>query len=307
MNIFLSCTKEKADKRCKACEMYMPSSLFAKSYEYAKSMNPDKIYILSAKHHLLPLSRVISPYNETLNDASVDERKAWTEEVVKQMKSHGIDFNAKTYFFCGENYIEFLKDYFPNSESVYEKAGGGIGEIMHWLDNQIKKIKESKSLSTIASNNIKNLYESLLDDESEQLNKLDKLSIGSRYEISVVDSHIFNNRLFKQLFNYSKMNRDTPNIYKSTPFDGSGYNKIDSQKLNILTSYIYSLVGDLDDSEECEQFLFDSLVKYAKSPLDVTVCTTFTGYGKGKYMFDMWNDDYKAGWLTFEKLNNITN
>ena len=115
MNIFLSCTKEKADKRCKACEMYMPSSLFAKSYEYAKSMNPDKIYILSAKHHLLPLSRVIAPYNETLNDASVDERKAWTEEVIKQMKSHGIDFNAKTYFFCGENYIEFLKDYFPNS------------------------------------------------------------------------------------------------------------------------------------------------------------------------------------------------
>ena len=141
MNVFLSCTKEKESKRCKAKEMYMPSSLFSKSYEYAQSLNPDKIYILSAKHHLLPLSREISPYNKTLNDAGVEERKEWAEEVYKQMKKAGIDFNAKTYFFCGENYIEFLKDYFPNHKSMY--AGKGIGEIMHWLDNKLKKVKES--------------------------------------------------------------------------------------------------------------------------------------------------------------------
>lgn len=141
MNVFLSCTKEKESKRCKAREMYMPSSLFSKSYEYAQSLNPDKIYILSAKHHLLPLSREIAPYNHTLNDAGVEERKEWAEEVYKQMKKVGIDFNAKTYFFCGENYIEFLKDYFPNHKSMY--AGKGIGEIMHWLDNKLKKVKES--------------------------------------------------------------------------------------------------------------------------------------------------------------------
>ena len=143
MNVFLSCTKEKENKRCKAREMYMPSSLFSKSYEYAKSLNPDKIYILSAKHHLLPLSREIAPYNVTLNNVGVEERKEWTEEVLKQMKKAGIDFNAKTYFFCGENYIEFLKDHFPNSKSMY--AGKGIGEIMHWLDSKIGKLKESLS------------------------------------------------------------------------------------------------------------------------------------------------------------------
>ena len=163
MNIFLSCTKEKAKHRCKAREMYMPSSLFAKSYEYAKSLNPDKMYILSAKHHLLPLSREIAPYNKTLNDASVEERKEWTEEVVKQMKKAGIDFNAKTYFFCGENYIEFLKDYFPNSESVYE--GKGIGEIMHWLDNKIKGIKDSKK------DTIKSLRDYLIYNDENYVEK----------------------------------------------------------------------------------------------------------------------------------------
>lgn len=143
MNVFLSCTKEKSSKRCKAVEMYMPSSLFSKSYEYAKSLNPDHIYILSAKHHLLRLDDMIDPYNVTLNDASVEERKEWTEEVLKQMKDAHIDFNAKTYFFCGENYIEFLKEHFSNHESVY--SGKGIGEIMHWLDSKLKQIKESLS------------------------------------------------------------------------------------------------------------------------------------------------------------------
>ena len=141
MNVFLSCTKEKAKKRCKAREMYEPSSLFSKSYEYAKTLNPDKIYILSAKHHLLPLSREINPYNQTLNGASVEERKEWSEEVLKQMKSAGIDFNAKTYFFCGENYIEFLEEHFPNSKSMYK--GKVIGEIMHWLDKKLGHANES--------------------------------------------------------------------------------------------------------------------------------------------------------------------
>ena len=151
MNIFLSCTKKKKSSRCKAKDMYSESDLFSKSYEYAMTLKPDRIYILSAKHHLLPLDKEISPYNETLNDCSVEERKEWTEEVLKQMKAVHIDFNAKTYFFCGENYIEYLKEHFPNSKSIY--AGKGIGETMHWLDNKLGKVKESLKDYLIYKNN----------------------------------------------------------------------------------------------------------------------------------------------------------
>jgi len=143
MNIFLSCTSEKESKRCRARDMYMPSSLFAKSYEYAQTLNPDKIYILSAKHHLLPLSREIAPYNYTLKTASTEERKEWAEEVVKQMKKSGVDFNAKTYFFAGEAYIEYLREYFPNRKEIYK--GKQIGQILHWLDRKLGSVKESLS------------------------------------------------------------------------------------------------------------------------------------------------------------------
>ena len=132
MNVFLSCTKKKASHRCKAEEMYGESSLFSKALEYAKSLNPDKIYILSAKHHVLPLSKEIDPYNKTLKDCSAEERKEWTEEVVKQLKAKGVNFEAKTLFFCGEDYIQYLKEYFPNSKSMFE--GKGIGEIIEcWI------------------------------------------------------------------------------------------------------------------------------------------------------------------------------
>lgn len=142
MNVFLSCTKTKKTIECKAKEMYSPSDIFSKSYEYAKTiLKPDHIYILSAKHHLLSLDEKIKPYNKTLIGASVDVKKKWAEEVYKQMKEANIDFNAKTYFLCGNDYVEYLKEYFPNHECLFD--GKGIGEIMHWLDKEMGKLNES--------------------------------------------------------------------------------------------------------------------------------------------------------------------
>ena len=35
-----------------------------KNLAHAKKLNPDAIYILSAKHYLLPLDKVIEPYDQ---------------------------------------------------------------------------------------------------------------------------------------------------------------------------------------------------------------------------------------------------
>lgn len=137
MNVFISCAAEKNDKRCKAKDMYI-SDLFKKAYAYAKSLNPDHIYILSAKYHIVDEDQIISPYNLTLNEMDADQRKLWAEQCIDDMKTKHIDFNEKTVFLAGYHYIEYLKEYFKNAEYPYEKLDG-IGYILHWLDKHIQK------------------------------------------------------------------------------------------------------------------------------------------------------------------------
>ena len=138
MIVFLSCTAAKKTKRCKACEMYADSDLFSKAYKYAKKLNPDKILILSAKHHVLELDDVIEPYDLTLKDMSVDERKEWSKKVIDILKDKNINFDQKVYFCAGEDYIEFLKDEFKNRVEVFDNKGG-IGYIMQYLDKQVSE------------------------------------------------------------------------------------------------------------------------------------------------------------------------
>jgi len=54
--ILIQCSKKKLIKPAKAKDLYI-SPLFKKSLAYAFMLNPDKIFILSAKHNLLPLNR----------------------------------------------------------------------------------------------------------------------------------------------------------------------------------------------------------------------------------------------------------
>ena len=63
--VLISCSSMKSENKCKAQDMYI-SPLFKLSLQYALSICADKIFILSAKYHLLELDDVIEPYNVTL-------------------------------------------------------------------------------------------------------------------------------------------------------------------------------------------------------------------------------------------------
>ena len=81
--VFLGCSATKAAKKCKAKDLYQ-GSLFKYSYEYAKKkLKPNRIFILSAKHHLLSLGDVIAPYDMCLDDFSAEENQEWADEVIK--------------------------------------------------------------------------------------------------------------------------------------------------------------------------------------------------------------------------------
>ena len=137
MNIFISCVSEKADHKCKAKELYI-SPLFQKAYAYAQSLNPEHIYILSAKYYVVGLDEVIAPYDLTLNDMNAEEKREWAENVIKKMKSKHINLNEKTIFLAGHNYVDYLTDYFTDFEIPYQDNNlEGIGYILEWLDKQL--------------------------------------------------------------------------------------------------------------------------------------------------------------------------
>jgi hypothetical protein len=97
--VILSCTKSKLDKPSQAQDLYSASPMFKKTLEYGKSLKPDKMYILSAKHFLVPLNKVLAPYDKTLKEMPKDEKEAWGEKVISQMKSSGINVDKDKFIF----------------------------------------------------------------------------------------------------------------------------------------------------------------------------------------------------------------
>ena len=139
--VLLSCTKSKLSKPSQAQDLYSASPMFQKTLEYGKSLKPDKMFILSAKHHLVPLTKVLAPYDKTLKEMPKDEKIAWGEEVIKQMKSHGINPEKdKFIFLTGSEYMKPLVQYISNIESPME--GKRMGERLQWLNSQINKLNE---------------------------------------------------------------------------------------------------------------------------------------------------------------------
>lgn len=58
--VLISCVSQKRSHRSKAKDLYI-SALFKKNLAYARRLNPDAIYILSAKYGLVDLETEIDP------------------------------------------------------------------------------------------------------------------------------------------------------------------------------------------------------------------------------------------------------
>ena len=82
----VACVAQKADKPRPAEDLYI-SDWFRKARSYVKcQMRPlDRWYILSAKYHLVEPSRVIPPYNETLNTMRKPDRLRWASSVLSEL------------------------------------------------------------------------------------------------------------------------------------------------------------------------------------------------------------------------------
>ncbi|MDP2672743.1 MAG: hypothetical protein Q8O84_02940, partial [Nanoarchaeota archaeon] len=119
----------------KAQDLYV-SPLFKKNLQYAKSLNPDKILILSAKYGLLKLNEEIEPYNKTLNKMPSLEIKEWAESVLKQLQKVSDLDKDEFVFLAGNNYRKFLLPHIKNYKIPL--LGLSIGKQLKWLTERIK-------------------------------------------------------------------------------------------------------------------------------------------------------------------------
>jgi basic membrane lipoprotein Med (substrate-binding protein (PBP1-ABC) superfamily) len=141
--VLLSCTKSKLDKPSQAQDLYSASPTFKKTLEYGKSLKPDKMYILSAKHYLVPLTKVLAPYDKTLKEMPKEEKDAWGEKVLEQMKGAGINPEKDRFIFLtGTEYMKPLLKHIPENHTEMPMEGKRMGERMKWLNQQIQGIKE---------------------------------------------------------------------------------------------------------------------------------------------------------------------
>jgi hypothetical protein len=114
--VLLMCGRNKLCKRAKAKDLYT-SPRFQKSIEYAKILTDySNIYVLSAKHGLLGLEQKIAPYNISIYEMSLQEKKAWADMVIKSLSNISNLKEDKYIFLTDDDYNKELLPFLSNIE-----------------------------------------------------------------------------------------------------------------------------------------------------------------------------------------------
>jgi len=140
--VLISCVSKKGKSKAKAKDIYK-SALFKYSLAYAYMLQPDKILILSALHHILDLETVIEPYDITLSNVPAnkrkprlkvlnpDEKREWGKTVIAQLSNQFDLEHDKFIILAGREYVK------PISKSIKHKYlpldGLSIGERLAFL------------------------------------------------------------------------------------------------------------------------------------------------------------------------------
>lgn len=116
--VLISCVSRKGKLKAKAKDLYK-GPLFKNSLEYARALNPDHIFILSAKYYLLDLDAEIEPYDVTLSYVSPnkminkpnlkvltkEETVEWGKKVLEQLGKIADLTNDEFIFLAGQSYL----------------------------------------------------------------------------------------------------------------------------------------------------------------------------------------------------------
>lgn len=136
----VSCTKLKANYPCTSKEMYQESILYKKAVKFIEQQRKyDEWYVLSAKYGLLRQNEVIEPYDLTLNNMKVEERKTWSNLVLRQVQDMRLDI-TEIDFYAGEKYRQYLIPALKQMGIICNVPlkGKGIGEQLRYYTTHTK-------------------------------------------------------------------------------------------------------------------------------------------------------------------------
>jgi hypothetical protein len=135
----VSCVKTKRDEPTAPKELYT-SDYFEKMRAYAEQYHDDW-WILSAKHGLLdPDGDPVEPYDKTLTDARVGEKRKWAEKGAQQLDDEKLLSNDVTLVFhAGKDYYgELLPLIEDTGVSILTPTEGlYIGEKKAWYKKRL--------------------------------------------------------------------------------------------------------------------------------------------------------------------------
>lgn len=104
------------------------SSLFVKSRFFAEGLGLP-IYVLSAKHGLIPGDKIIAPYNQTLNTMTRNEIEEWASGVARGVQ--GAFGDQALLVMAGSKYLSFLSK--VKNPVINPMKGLSIGRRLQWL------------------------------------------------------------------------------------------------------------------------------------------------------------------------------
>ena len=101
MIILVGCVKTKVEFPTEAGKLYI-SPLFKKTVRFIQAEPEcDDWFILSAKYGLIEKTKIIAPYELTLNSFSSPKLKEWAEDVFEEIKKRKLQ---DLHFYCGSRY-----------------------------------------------------------------------------------------------------------------------------------------------------------------------------------------------------------
>ena len=151
--VLISCVSRKGKTKAKAKDLYK-GPLFTNSLAFGQALKPDRIFILSAFHHLLDLDKEIEPYDVTLSYVSPDKRKKkpnlkvltkdeakkWGQKVLNQLGEVADLKKDRFIILAGQSYLEPIENGLTNIEEplkgiVQGKRPGKLKKLISELND----------------------------------------------------------------------------------------------------------------------------------------------------------------------------